>query len=362
MMNQNFIKTLLGIILFLTFSLILKAQDTIIKKNGQNMVVEIAENVVNKIKYKTIPNNDGVIYEMSLNDIFIIKYNDGTLYYFNQDNPNRVTDNAGDIIIKTNYDEINTNVLEISTTEIKYKKLNNINGPLYTIFKSEVMAIIYKNGSMEFFNNINHIDSTNIVTSENEIIQTDKKELLKGKKEFNNINEIGIVFNDFSSFGLVYKTGIEKRIFNINLMAIHAVESTNGYDSISPNDQDIGFSLSFGIERLITLNKRVKFCFGPQFKVEYLYTDYHDANYLYNITNSYIFSFGYSFGIKYKINEYISILAQFIPGVFYEEQDNKYKIRSIPNSSEIKFNNVTQGYDFDSSDAYITISFNLNKL
>lgn len=54
-----------------------------------------------------------------------------------------------DIIELKNGDDIKAKVIEISNTEIKYKKFSNIEGPIYTISKSKIVMIKYKNGEKE---------------------------------------------------------------------------------------------------------------------------------------------------------------------------------------------------------------------
>lgn len=54
-----------------------------------------------------------------------------------------------DLIILNTGDDISAKVVEITSTEIKYKKCENINGPIYSIQKSEVFTIRYSNGSKE---------------------------------------------------------------------------------------------------------------------------------------------------------------------------------------------------------------------
>lgn len=56
---------------------------------------------------------------------------------------------AQDLIVKKNGDEVKAKVLEISVTEIKYKNFENIDGPLYTIPKQDVLFIRYQNGTKE---------------------------------------------------------------------------------------------------------------------------------------------------------------------------------------------------------------------
>lgn len=58
---------------------------------------------------------------------------------------------AQDIITNKNGDDIKSKVLEVSQSEIKYKKFGNANGPTYTISKSEVFMIKYENGEKDVF-------------------------------------------------------------------------------------------------------------------------------------------------------------------------------------------------------------------
>jgi hypothetical protein len=56
---------------------------------------------------------------------------------------------AQDIITKSNGEEIQAKILEISDTEIKYKKFSYQTGPTYTVKKSDVVSIKYPNGDIE---------------------------------------------------------------------------------------------------------------------------------------------------------------------------------------------------------------------
>lgn len=59
---------------------------------------------------------------------------------------------AQDIIIKQNGDEIKSKVIEITTTAIKYKEFEFMEGPLRNINITDVFMIIYQNGKREKFN------------------------------------------------------------------------------------------------------------------------------------------------------------------------------------------------------------------
>ena len=58
---------------------------------------------------------------------------------------------AQDLIILRNNTNIKAKVLEVAITEIKYKKFDNLEGPVYSILKSEVFMIKYANGTTDIF-------------------------------------------------------------------------------------------------------------------------------------------------------------------------------------------------------------------
>jgi hypothetical protein len=58
---------------------------------------------------------------------------------------------AQDIITFKNGTEAKGKIAEINSTEIKYKKEGNLDGPLYTVLKSEVYMILYPNGAKDIF-------------------------------------------------------------------------------------------------------------------------------------------------------------------------------------------------------------------
>lgn len=61
------------------------------------------------------------------------------------------TARAQDIIVLKDGTLVHSKVCEVTPTEIKYRKLSNPDGPLYTIEKSSVLAINYQNGEKETY-------------------------------------------------------------------------------------------------------------------------------------------------------------------------------------------------------------------
>jgi hypothetical protein len=58
---------------------------------------------------------------------------------------------AQDVITLKNGDEIKAKVQEVGLSDVKYKKYDNLTGPLYTLLKSEIFMIKYENGDKDVF-------------------------------------------------------------------------------------------------------------------------------------------------------------------------------------------------------------------
>ena len=61
---------------------------------------------------------------------------------------------AQDVIVKKDGSTIVSKVLEITSTEVKYKKYNNLNGPTYSLIKTDIQVINYENGTKEMFDSV----------------------------------------------------------------------------------------------------------------------------------------------------------------------------------------------------------------
>lgn len=69
---------------------------------------------------------------------------------------------AQDVIVKKDGNTITSKVTEITSSEIKYKKFSNQNGPTYTINRNEVNYINYENGEKETINASVNSNNTSI--------------------------------------------------------------------------------------------------------------------------------------------------------------------------------------------------------
>ena len=58
---------------------------------------------------------------------------------------------AQDTLSMRSGENILVKVIEVGATEVKYKKQDNLNGPLFSILKSDLLMIKYENGTSEKF-------------------------------------------------------------------------------------------------------------------------------------------------------------------------------------------------------------------
>ena len=58
---------------------------------------------------------------------------------------------AQDIITLRTGETINGKVAEVGTSEVRYYKSANINGPVYVAVKTDISQIVYENGSKDVF-------------------------------------------------------------------------------------------------------------------------------------------------------------------------------------------------------------------
>jgi len=60
-------------------------------------------------------------------------------------------------------------VIEVGTTEVKYKKQDNLNGPVFSILKSDLLLIKYENGTKDDFSSIKKIEENNLYVIDDSI-------------------------------------------------------------------------------------------------------------------------------------------------------------------------------------------------
>lgn len=86
-------KQALFILLILTlFSISVKAQDTVVLRNGNILSVKVTEVSKTQIKYLLWNSQDGPVYVQEVGDIYMIKYHNGTKKIYEQDQAPSLSD------------------------------------------------------------------------------------------------------------------------------------------------------------------------------------------------------------------------------------------------------------------------------
>lgn len=78
--------------------------------------------------------------------------------------------NAQDVIVKKDSSTIICKVIEIGTSEVKYKKHSNLDGPLYTITIMDIESIEYENGEKEMFDDVSISAESEVTTNNNDVV------------------------------------------------------------------------------------------------------------------------------------------------------------------------------------------------
>ena len=107
-----------------------------------------------------------------------------------------VSANAQDVIVKTDNSTILSKVEEISAESIKYRKWDNLDGPVYVLNISEVISINYSNGTMETFKDRNtsstKSDTLNETTDNTNITATPDEENDEQKAQYDKLPKLTI--------------------------------------------------------------------------------------------------------------------------------------------------------------------------
>ena len=94
---------------------------------------------------------------------------------------------AQDIITLKSGEEVKAKILEIGTSDVKYKKFENQTGPSYTMFKSDIFMIKYENGTKDVFANTSPATKPDNNSNNNYNSNTDnqvKKQVEQGLKDY----------------------------------------------------------------------------------------------------------------------------------------------------------------------------------
>lgn len=166
---------------------------------------------------------------------------------------------AQDIIIKKNAEEIEAKILEISENSVTYKKFSNLDGPSYTLPKSDIFMIKYQNGEKETFkvastgNNAHDKAVQGTPEQERRRERQNQQLLLKEKKELEYRKRMGkhnikVTFNGGMA-GTPIKLSDNKEDYDFNGLFGGGIDLNVMYNlSIADYTGDVGIGL--GLTRM----------------------------------------------------------------------------------------------------------------
>lgn len=130
--------------------------------------------------------------------------------------------NAQDIIYKKDNTKIEAKILEINQSEVRYKMFANPDGPLYIMYKSDVVKIEYPNGQVEVYNpEIKKEEAHNI---KDDYVQNPKKDVSAYTPDFD----------------------LTRNIVSVNLLQVMLGFASASYEWVAPSGM-VGIKIPVGV-------------------------------------------------------------------------------------------------------------------
>ena len=152
---------------------------------------------------------------------------------------------AQDLIITKNGDDIKAKVIEVDLFQVKYKKYENIDGPIYTILIKDLLIIRYENGSKDFFKRSKNNDNSV------KIIDTNRIKFINNKKKNMNLIEVSSFYNSNSDiFQYVDYNQYNYRLsYTTNYWNPISVKFINGYKF----NEQVALGIGLNIQKSVLL-------------------------------------------------------------------------------------------------------------
>jgi hypothetical protein len=130
-------KKFLFLLVFLFTAVLGKAQDTIVKKNGDILRVKVTEIGTEEIRFKSYGVTDSPVIVMKRSEVKKVVVSGQVIF----DDKEPVKQKTEDILVKQDGSTLKINVLEIGTNEVKFKLLNDPDGPTISIDRADIRSL-----------------------------------------------------------------------------------------------------------------------------------------------------------------------------------------------------------------------------
>jgi len=171
--------------------------------------------------------------------------------------------------------------------------------------------------------------------------------------------EFGLTFSNLDNFGILYKTGNDKTLLRLSLLALN-LNTYHDYgrdiDSIDHKYTGMGAGFRIGFEKRILLVKNLNLILGSEIGISYSSNRQEDDNYKITQWN---LSPGadFIFGVAYQPGEHFIISAEVTPGLAYLFGKSNVTRNHVTN--EVTTNNLIFG--LSNNNAAITIAYRFSK-
>ena len=178
------------------------------------------------------------------------------------------------------------------------------------------------------------------------------------------IHEIGLTFASLDNFGIRYKTGNEKTLLRITILAMN-INSNNAWgeeeDSIDIKNSGYGAGFRIGFEKPIPIVKNFNLFYGLDLIGDFNYQKIKQEERFYNYHNtSWSISSGlaFVFGGTCSLGDHFRFSAEISPSLRYAYQNNKTTTNGQPEVTT-QSNNV--GFGLGNYGANLTIAYRIIK-
>jgi len=131
------------------------------------------------------------------------------------------TSNGQDLIHKKDGTIIQSKVLEITVSVIKYKKFTNQEGPTYEISKTDVSKIVYPDGSVDDFVKEQAVSQKNTVDANNQMMQAQMNSMSKVTNGMTSVNINSKSYSSKNNELRITELGRTNNVFVKNRSAVY---------------------------------------------------------------------------------------------------------------------------------------------
>ncbi len=227
---------------------------------------------------------------------------------------------------------IESKISEMGINEIKYKKFNNLDGPVYVLEKSKVVMVIFENGTHEVVNVVSQNNSS-AITVDSLPTNQDILPFYKMGKNFIGVNYFDLVFKNFT---LNYTRYLLNYKLALGLSASIGPGNANGYGGDFLNLNKDYFHTVLSVNFLPVGMKKVSYFTGlslmvgrgegysyenyPYYDPYYYYPTYQKLNYYGLYLNN---------GVQFNLTKHFNLRSSLALGLVDRDMNGQFNVHGL---------------------------------